>query len=147
MAVIDPLKVVITNLSADFPKSLRVADFPNDETKSHHDVPFCNVIYIDKSDFREVGRLLEPLKIHFLGLFNYNLKNNKNIFHSRLLTKTTNAWRSTNPLGSGTQTSQSVLRNQSRMTRQVRSRNSMSYAISCLGSQSQRPSFIGYQIL
>ncbi|ESO13043.1 hypothetical protein HELRODRAFT_63797 [Helobdella robusta] len=53
MAVLDPIKVTITNLSQNVPRTLRVPDFPLDESKSHHEIDFDSVIYIDRSDFRE----------------------------------------------------------------------------------------------
>uniref|UniRef100_A0A8B9L6A1 Glutamine--tRNA ligase n=1 Tax=Astyanax mexicanus TaxID=7994 RepID=A0A8B9L6A1_ASTMX len=50
MAVLEPLKVTITNL----PTEVRIPDFPADETKGSHVVPFSKTIYIEQSDFREV---------------------------------------------------------------------------------------------
>jgi glutaminyl-tRNA synthetase len=55
MAVLEPLKVSITNLPADAPSSVRVPNFPADEAKGFHEIPFSNVVYIEESDFREVG--------------------------------------------------------------------------------------------
>jgi glutaminyl-tRNA synthetase len=52
MAVLDPLKVTITNWTEGV-KILNVPDFPNDPKKGTHTVPFSNVIYIERSDFRE----------------------------------------------------------------------------------------------
>uniref|UniRef100_A0A8D0D9N6 Glutamine--tRNA ligase n=1 Tax=Sander lucioperca TaxID=283035 RepID=A0A8D0D9N6_SANLU len=53
MAVLEPLKVTITNLPANS-KVLRVPDFPANETKGSHTVPFTHTIFIEQSDFREV---------------------------------------------------------------------------------------------
>uniref|UniRef100_A0AAR2KB18 Glutamine--tRNA ligase n=1 Tax=Pygocentrus nattereri TaxID=42514 RepID=A0AAR2KB18_PYGNA len=49
MAVLEPLKVTITNLPAD----VHIPDFPADETKGSHVVPFSKTIFIEQSDFRE----------------------------------------------------------------------------------------------
>jgi glutaminyl-tRNA synthetase len=58
MAVLEPLKVSITNLPADAPSSVRVPNFPADEAKGFHEVPFSSIVYIEQSDFREVGVLI-----------------------------------------------------------------------------------------
>ena len=55
MAVLEPLKVTITNLPSDAPSDVNVPNFPADESKGHHKVPLRKVIYIEKSDFREVS--------------------------------------------------------------------------------------------
>uniref|UniRef100_A0A9J7ZPV5 Glutamine--tRNA ligase n=1 Tax=Cyprinus carpio carpio TaxID=630221 RepID=A0A9J7ZPV5_CYPCA len=52
MAVLEPLKVTITNLPTN--KEVRVPDFPANEAKGSHVVPFSKTIFIEKSDFREV---------------------------------------------------------------------------------------------
>ncbi|XP_057296066.1 glutamine--tRNA ligase-like isoform X2 [Hydractinia symbiolongicarpus] len=52
MAVLDPLKIVITN----FDKSdveIEVPNIPTDKIAGTHTVPFGKIIYIEKSDFRE----------------------------------------------------------------------------------------------
>jgi len=49
MAVFDPLKVVLTNY--DGTELLPVEDNPNAEVVTTHNVPFSNVLYIDRSDF------------------------------------------------------------------------------------------------
>ena len=54
MAVLDPLKVTITNFPKDHPEEITVPNFPADEKRGSHTVPFGNTIYIEKSDFREV---------------------------------------------------------------------------------------------
>ncbi|XP_031422097.1 glutamine--tRNA ligase [Clupea harengus] len=54
MAVLEPLKVTITNLPANSQMAVRVPDFPADEEKGSHMVPFSRVVYIEQSDFREV---------------------------------------------------------------------------------------------
>ncbi|XP_048738794.2 glutamine--tRNA ligase-like [Ostrea edulis] len=53
MAVLDPLKVTITNFPPDQPVSLTVPNFPADEKRGSHSISFKPVLYIEKSDFRE----------------------------------------------------------------------------------------------
>jgi glutaminyl-tRNA synthetase len=55
MAVLYPLKVTITNLPAELASSLRVPNFPADETKGFHEVPLSSTVFIEQSDFREVS--------------------------------------------------------------------------------------------
>uniref|UniRef100_A0A671KSV0 Glutamine--tRNA ligase n=1 Tax=Sinocyclocheilus anshuiensis TaxID=1608454 RepID=A0A671KSV0_9TELE len=52
MAILEPLKVTITNLPTN--KEVRVPDFPANEAKGSHVVPFSKTIFIEQSDFREV---------------------------------------------------------------------------------------------
>uniref|UniRef100_A0A667Y0F0 Glutamine--tRNA ligase n=1 Tax=Myripristis murdjan TaxID=586833 RepID=A0A667Y0F0_9TELE len=52
MAVLEPLKVTITNLPEN--SDVRVPDFPANEAKGSHVVPFTRTIFIEQSDFREV---------------------------------------------------------------------------------------------
>uniref|UniRef100_A0A3B4F901 Glutamine--tRNA ligase n=1 Tax=Pundamilia nyererei TaxID=303518 RepID=A0A3B4F901_9CICH len=54
MAVLEPLKVTITNLPDNFKTDVRVPDFPADEAKGSHTVPFTRTVFIEQSDFREV---------------------------------------------------------------------------------------------
>uniref|UniRef100_A0A4W6EP55 Glutamine--tRNA ligase n=1 Tax=Lates calcarifer TaxID=8187 RepID=A0A4W6EP55_LATCA len=54
MAVLEPLKVTITNLPEDSQSDVRVPDFPANEAKGSHMVPFTCTIFIEQSDFREV---------------------------------------------------------------------------------------------
>ncbi|TRY96871.1 hypothetical protein DNTS_015421 [Danionella cerebrum] len=54
MAILEPLKVTIIDLPAGARRELRVADFPANEAKGSHTVPFSNTIFIEQSDFREV---------------------------------------------------------------------------------------------
>lgn len=49
MAVFDPLKVVLTNYEGN--EELQIENNGNAETLTYRDVPFSNVIYIDRSDF------------------------------------------------------------------------------------------------
>ena len=54
MAVLEPLRVKITNLPPDTPRSVRVPNFPAREDQGFHQVPLSDVVYIEQSDFREV---------------------------------------------------------------------------------------------
>ncbi|XP_034732377.1 glutamine--tRNA ligase [Etheostoma cragini] len=54
MAVLEPLKVTITNLPENSKSEVRVPDFPANEAKGSHTVPFTRTIFIEQSDFREV---------------------------------------------------------------------------------------------
>uniref|UniRef100_A0A674ID13 Glutamine--tRNA ligase n=1 Tax=Terrapene triunguis TaxID=2587831 RepID=A0A674ID13_9SAUR len=54
MAVLEPLRVTITNFPTQKALEVLVPNFPADETKGFHKVPFQAIIYIEQSDFREV---------------------------------------------------------------------------------------------
>ncbi|CAL1539919.1 unnamed protein product [Lymnaea stagnalis] len=75
MAVLHPLKVVISNLPADFPKEISVPDFPANESKGSHLVGFNYVLYIEQEDFKETAdknffRLTkdQPVGLRYTGL-------------------------------------------------------------------------------
>uniref|UniRef100_A0A671WXF8 Glutamine--tRNA ligase n=1 Tax=Sparus aurata TaxID=8175 RepID=A0A671WXF8_SPAAU len=53
MAVLEPLKCTITNLPENSKSDVRVPDFPANESKGSHVVPFTRTIFIEQSDFRE----------------------------------------------------------------------------------------------
>ena len=53
-AILDPLKVIITNFPEDLIEDRVVPNNPVDPGQGEHSVPFTRVIYIDRSDFREV---------------------------------------------------------------------------------------------
>ncbi|KAJ1553575.1 hypothetical protein HK096_007321 [Nowakowskiella sp. JEL0078] len=53
MAVLEPLKVTLTNLPASHIEEIEVQNKPRDESMGSHKVPFTNTVYIDRSDFRE----------------------------------------------------------------------------------------------
>uniref|UniRef100_A0A9J8D9F0 Glutamine--tRNA ligase n=1 Tax=Cyprinus carpio carpio TaxID=630221 RepID=A0A9J8D9F0_CYPCA len=55
MAILEPLKVTITNLPTSAQTEVRVPDFPANEAKGSHVVPFSKTIFIEQSDFREKG--------------------------------------------------------------------------------------------
>jgi len=52
MAVLNPLKVIITNFEGET-KFLDVPDFPADPKSKTHKVPFSSVVYIEREDFSE----------------------------------------------------------------------------------------------
>ena len=53
MAVLHPLKVVITNYPADKEEILDAGNHPQQEDMGTRPLPFCNEIYIDQEDFME----------------------------------------------------------------------------------------------
>ncbi len=53
MAVLDPLRVVLTNLPADAPASVQARSHPKDESMGARAIPLSSVLWIDRSDFEE----------------------------------------------------------------------------------------------
>jgi glutaminyl-tRNA synthetase len=53
MAVLHPLKVIITNYPDDQVENLEGANHPQDETMGMRTLPFTREVYIDRDDFRE----------------------------------------------------------------------------------------------
>jgi glutaminyl-tRNA synthetase len=53
MAVLDPIKVVITNYPEGQSEELDAVNHPDDETMGNRTVPFSRVLYIERDDFRE----------------------------------------------------------------------------------------------
>ncbi len=54
MAVIDPLKFVLTNLPEDHAETLSFPNHPKDETAGTREVPFSRELWIEREDFAEV---------------------------------------------------------------------------------------------
>ncbi len=54
MAVLRPLKVVITNVPAGQVQAMQAANHPKDESMGSRSLPFAREIYIDRNDFAEV---------------------------------------------------------------------------------------------
>ncbi len=54
MAVLDPIKVVITNYPEGKTEMIRCVNNPEDELAGYREVPFSREIYIERSDFMEV---------------------------------------------------------------------------------------------
>ena len=61
MAALDPLKVSISNFLSDKPISIEISNVPSDVSHGvdhgTHSVPLDRVLYIDRSDFREVSKV------------------------------------------------------------------------------------------
>jgi len=53
MAVLYPLKMVITNYPEDATEELQALNHPQDESMGYRVLPFCREIFIDRNDFRE----------------------------------------------------------------------------------------------
>lgn len=53
MAVLDPLRLVITNLPDDHAESLTFANHPKDDTLGTRSVPFSRELWIEREDFME----------------------------------------------------------------------------------------------
>ncbi len=53
MAVLDPLKLVITNLPANHAEILHFANHPKDESFGTREVPFAREVWIEREDFAE----------------------------------------------------------------------------------------------
>ena len=54
MAVIDPLKLVLTNLADDHVETLRFANHPKDAAQGEREIPFARELWIEREDFEEV---------------------------------------------------------------------------------------------
>ncbi|MDG6348966.1 glutamine--tRNA ligase/YqeY domain fusion protein [Luteimonas sp. 8-5] len=54
MAVVEPLKMVLTNLPGDHEESLAFANHPKDETFGERRIPFSRELWIEREDFAEV---------------------------------------------------------------------------------------------
>lgn len=54
MAVVDPVKLVLTNLSEGHEEQLTFSNHPKDESFGSREVPFAHEVWIDREDFAEV---------------------------------------------------------------------------------------------
>ena len=54
VAILDPIKVVVTNFPEDRVEYFELPNNPNDENAGKRKVPFTRELYIDRSDFEEV---------------------------------------------------------------------------------------------
>ncbi len=54
MAVIDPLKVVLTNLDAGHEETLTFSNHPKDASQGERGIPFSRELWIEREDFEEV---------------------------------------------------------------------------------------------
>ena len=68
MVVLTPLKVTIVNFPFDGAKTIDVPDFPKEVQRGSHSVTLDRVVYIDRTDFREV-----LLQLHFEFNANYSM--------------------------------------------------------------------------
>ncbi|XP_060519696.1 probable glutamine--tRNA ligase [Cylas formicarius] len=55
MVVLEPLKVTIENYPNKGPVQVSIPNFPNKPDLGQHSITFDKVIYIDRSDFQEIG--------------------------------------------------------------------------------------------
>ena len=55
MAVLDPIKVIITNYDEDKSEQIVAPCHPKDESMGTRTLPFSRELYIDRADFKEVG--------------------------------------------------------------------------------------------
>ena len=53
MAVLDPIKVLLTNYPAEQEEALPAVNNPEDDSAGARDVPFCQELYIEREDFME----------------------------------------------------------------------------------------------
>ena len=53
MAVLDPVKVIITDLAEDYAETLSFANHPQNEAAGRRDIPFSREVYIERDDFSE----------------------------------------------------------------------------------------------
>lgn len=54
MAVLSPLKFVLTNLDDNHDETLRFSNHPKDETQGEREIPFSRELWIERDDFAEV---------------------------------------------------------------------------------------------
>jgi len=54
MAVVDPIKLVLTNLPDGFEETLTFSNHPKDETQGKRAVPFSRELWIEREDFAEI---------------------------------------------------------------------------------------------
>ncbi|PKF61792.1 glutamine--tRNA ligase [Psychromonas sp. psych-6C06] len=65
MAVLDPIKVIITNYDEGKSEQLIAPCHPKDEAMGTRVLPFSRELYIDRADFKEVGnKQYKRLKLH-----------------------------------------------------------------------------------
>lgn len=55
MAVLEPLKITISNFPHSEAQELTVPNIPPDNSKGSHNIPFDRVLYIEQTDFRETA--------------------------------------------------------------------------------------------
>ena len=80
IAILDPVKVTITNYPEDKVEYFEVSNNPNDENAGTRKLPFTREIYIDRSDFAEVPppkffRLKPDGEVRLMGAYIIKLRN------------------------------------------------------------------------
>ena len=68
MAVLDPVKVILTNYPEDKVEDMQIVNNPEEENPTYRTIPFSRELYIEQSDFMEEApnrkyRRLAPGKI------------------------------------------------------------------------------------
>lgn len=53
--VVDPVKVTLTNVAADFVEHIMLPNNPRDESAGKRSVALCSTLYLERADFREDG--------------------------------------------------------------------------------------------
>jgi glutaminyl-tRNA synthetase len=53
--VVDPVKVTLTNVAADFVEHVMLPNNPRDDSAGKRSVALCNTVFLERSDFREEG--------------------------------------------------------------------------------------------
>ena len=74
MAVLDPVKVVITDLPEDYAETLSFANHPQNESAGRRNIPFSSELWIERDDFAEVPppkyqRLTEGGEVRLRGSY------------------------------------------------------------------------------
>lgn len=54
MLILDPIPVIIDNLPSDYSENIELPFSPKDPTFGTHTVSFTKIVYIDRTDFREI---------------------------------------------------------------------------------------------
>jgi glutaminyl-tRNA synthetase len=72
MAVVDPLKLVLTNLPEGHAETLTFSNHPKDESQGTRQVPFARALWIEREDFAEIPpkgwkRLLQGGEVRLRG--------------------------------------------------------------------------------
>ena len=99
MAVLEPLKVVISNFPNDSGSiDISVPNFPADESRGSRTVKLTSTIYIEKTDFSEVGEKDTCFEMSASLAHTYNVNN---FTHCRLQIRTTNDLQRTRVLDCG----------------------------------------------
>ena len=80
VAVLDPIKVVITNYPEDKTEYFELPDMPQNEDTTKRSVPFTRELYIDRSDFAEVPppkffRLKPDGEVRLMGAYIIKFEN------------------------------------------------------------------------